>query len=135
MMAHHPNLWYSDGVSSEPATRQDLADAVRQVHEKASLEVAEAVRQVNAKTSLDIAEAVRQVNAKTSQEIADAVRQVTDTLTERIRDSQTELLRGFYEWARPVDVRLRHVDELAQRMGWLENRVSELERAKLPPTH
>ena len=103
-MAHWSEVWYLEGVSSEPATKQDLADAVQQVTEKAS------------------------------HEIAEAVRQVTATLTERIRDSQTELLRGFYEWARPVDVRLRHADELVQRMGWLENRVSELERGKrLPP--
>jgi hypothetical protein len=105
MMAHWPELWYPIGVSSEPATKQDLGDAVRQVTEK------------------------------TSKDLAEAVRQVTDTLTERIRDSQTELLREFYEWARPVDVRLRHADELVERMGWLENRVSELERGKLPPTH
>jgi hypothetical protein len=48
----------------------------------------------------------------TKQDLADAVQQVTDKLTEAIRDSQTELLRGFYEWARPVDVRF------AMRMSW-----------------
>jgi len=102
-------------VSSEPATKQDLADAVQQL-------------------SQNLTDAVRQVTEKTSQDIADAVRQVNDTLTEKIRDSQTELLRGFYEWARPVDTRLRHADELVQRMGWLEERVAELERGKrLPP--
>jgi hypothetical protein len=88
-------------VSSEPATKQDLAEAVQQVTEKFSRELSE----------------------------------TREKLTEAIRDSQTELLRGFYEWARPVDVRLRHADEPVQRMGWLENRVSELERGKLPPTH
>jgi len=103
-------------VSNEPATKQDLA---------------EAVQQVTAMTSQDLAEAVRQVNDKFSRDLA----ATTEKLTEAIRDSQTELLRGFYEWARPVDVRLRHADELVQRMGWLENRVSELERGKLPPTH
>jgi hypothetical protein len=105
MMAHWLDLWYSVSVNSEPATKQDLSEAVRQVTEK------------------------------TSQDIAEAVRQVTDILTERIRDSQTELLRGFYEWARPVDVRLRHADELVQRMGWLEERVSKLERGERPSTH
>lgn len=88
-----------------------------------------------AATKQDLADAVRQVTEKTSQDLAEAVRQVTVTLTERIRDSQTELLRGFYEWARPVDARLRHADELVQRMGWLEERVANLERGKLPPTH
>jgi hypothetical protein len=71
----------------------------------------------------------------TKQDLADAVRQVTEKLTEAIRDSQTELLRGFYEWARPVDVRLRHADELVQRMGWLEDRISRIERGDSPSTH
>jgi hypothetical protein len=83
--------------------------------------------------------------AATKQDLADAVQQVTDKfardlqenadkLTEAIRDSQTEVLRAFYDWARPVDTRLRHTDELVQRMGWLEERVAELERGKrLPP--
>jgi hypothetical protein len=68
----------------------------------------------------------------TKQDIADAVQQVTDKLTEAIRDSQTEVLRRFYDWSRPVDARLRHADELGQRMGWLEERVANLERGKLP---
>jgi hypothetical protein len=70
----------------------------------------------------------------TKQDLADAVQKLTDKLTEAIRDSQTEVLRAFYEWARPVDARLRHSDELVQRMGWLEERVANLERGKrLPP--
>jgi hypothetical protein len=71
----------------------------------------------------------------TKQDIADAVQQLTDKLTEAIRDSQTEVLRAFYDWSRPVDARLRHADELVQRMGWLEERVSKLERGDLPSTH
>jgi hypothetical protein len=92
-------------------TSQNLADAVRQIDEKFSSELAE----TREKFSRDLAEN-------------------SDKLTEAIRDSQTGLLRGFYEWARPVDVRLRHADEL-QRMGWLEERVANLERGKLPSTH
>jgi hypothetical protein len=89
------------GVSSEAATKQDLADAVRQVTEKFSRDLGEN----------------------------------TEKLIEAIRDSQTEWLRGFYEWARPVDVRLRHADELVQRMGWLEDRISRIERGDPPSTH
>jgi len=71
----------------------------------------------------------------TKQDIADAVQQLTDKLTKAIRDSQTEVRRAFYEWARPVDARLRHSDELVQRMGWLEERVANLERGKRLPTN
>jgi hypothetical protein len=74
-------------VSSEPVTKQDLADAVQQIDENFS------------------------------RELADAVQQVTDKLAEAIRDSQTEVLRAFYDWSRPVDARLRHADDLVQRMG------------------
>lgn len=95
-------------MSSEPATKQDLADAVQQL-------------------SQNLADAVRQIDEKISEN--------NDKVREAIRDSQTELLRGFYDWARPVDTRLRHADELVQRMGWLEDRVANLERGKLPSTH
>jgi hypothetical protein len=95
-------------VNSEPATKQDLADAVQQV-------------------SQNLADAVRQIDGKISEN--------NDKLTEAIRDSQTEVLRAFYDWSRPVDARLRHADELVQRMGWLEERVANLERGKLPSTH
>jgi hypothetical protein len=84
-----------------------------------------------AATKQDLAEAVRQVTEKFSRNLAEN----TEKLTEAIRDSQTELLRGFCEWARPVDVRLRHADELVQRMGWLEDRISRIERGDPPSTH
>lgn len=89
------------GVSSEPATKQDFADAVEQVTEKFTRELAE----------------------------------TREKLTGAIRDSQTKVLRAFYDWSRPVDARLRHADELVQRMGWLEERVANLERGKLPSAH
>jgi hypothetical protein len=68
------------------------------------------------------------------EKLSQTAEELTDKLTETIRDSQTEVLRAFYEWARPVDMRLRHADELVQRMGWLEERVAELERKLRPPT-
>lgn len=54
-----------------------------------------------------------------------------EKLTELIRDAQTEVLRAFYDWARPVHQRLGHVDELAQRLGWVEERIAKLEHDKL----
>jgi hypothetical protein len=114
-------------ASSEPLTKQDLADAVQQVVQITSQNLADAVRQIDEKFSSELA----QTREKFSRDLAEN----SDKLTEAIRDSQTELLRGFYEWARPVDVRLRHADELVQRMGWLEERVANLERGKLPSTH
>jgi hypothetical protein len=54
-----------------------------------------------------------------------------ERLTEKIRDAQTRILRAFYDWARPGHQRMGHVDELAQRLGWLEERIFKLERDKL----
>ncbi|MGA3202913.1 MAG: hypothetical protein ABSF12_10525 [Bryobacteraceae bacterium] len=125
-------------VSSEAATKQDLADAVRQLSEMSSQNLADAVRQLSEMSSQNLADAVRQINheiAETREEFSRDLAETHEKVTEQIRDSQTELLRAFNEWARPVDVRLRHADELVQRMGWLEERVSKLERGDRPSTH
>lgn len=95
-------------MSDQPATRQDLSGAVRHMDEK-------------------LAGAVRHMDEKLQQN--------AEKLTEAIRDSQTEVLTAFYNWARPVETKLRHADELGQRLSWLEDRVAEPERKKLPPTH
>ena len=63
------------------------------------------------------------------------VQRITDKLTEAIRDSQTEVLRAFYNWARPLEMRLRPMEELSQRLSWLEDRVAELERGRFPSAH
>jgi len=110
-------------MSDLPATKQDLADAVRQLDEKLSHELAE----TRSGFSRELAE--------TRTEFRKDLQETTDKLTEAIRDSQTEVLRAFYDWARPVDMRLRHTDELVQRMGWLEERIARLERGKPPSTH
>ena len=53
-----------------------------------------------------------------------------DELVEKMRDMQTEVLRAVHNWARPVEVRLRSLDEVAQRVSMLEERVSAIERAE-----
>ena len=50
-----------------------------------------------------------------------------ERLIEKMRDMQTEILRAFHPWARPVEVRLRSLDE---RMGLLEERVGAIERGE-----
>ena len=51
-------------------------------------------------------------------------------LIESMRDMQTEILRAFHSWARPVEIRLRAVDDMQQRLGLLEERVGNIERGK-----
>ncbi|MEP6716725.1 MAG: hypothetical protein ABJC09_14230 [Terriglobia bacterium] len=51
-----------------------------------------------------------------------------------IEKSETNLLRAFHGWARSMDIRVRGVSGLAsgfeERLGSVEERVSELERRK-----
>ena len=53
-------------------------------------------------------------------------------LVERIHDTETKLLKAFYEWARPADSRLnKTLPALDERLGWVEQRVADLERKNL----
>jgi hypothetical protein len=49
-------------------------------------------------------------------------------LVEKMRDMQTEVLRAFHSWARPIEIRLRSFDDMQQRLGLLEERISAIER-------
>jgi hypothetical protein len=56
--------------------------------------------------------------------------QLRNKLVESMRDMQTEVLRAFHSWARPIEIRLRSFDDMQQRLGLLEERVSNIERDK-----
>ena len=101
-------------MSEQTVTRQELADAVKDLVTKRDLE-----------------EATQQ----NKRDLAEATREITKKLTEAIRDSQTEVLRAFYNWARPIEVRLNRTDEIATRLSWIEERIAALERGKFPSSH
>lgn len=55
-----------------------------------------------------------------------------DRLVERIHDTETKLLNAFYDWARPTDSRLnKTLPAIDERLGWVEKRVTDLERKNL----
>jgi uncharacterized coiled-coil protein SlyX len=54
--------------------------------------------------------------------------QLRDELTEAMRDMQTEVLRAFHAWARPLEIRLRALPQIEERLGLLEERVGAIER-------
>ncbi len=56
-----------------------------------------------------------------------------ERLTERARDMQTEVLRAFHDWGRPVEIKLRTLPQLDERLGLLEERIGRIERGELPP--
>ena len=41
---------------------------------------------------------------------------------------QTEVLRAFHDWARPVELKLRALPVIEERLGLLEERISRIER-------
>ena len=51
-----------------------------------------------------------------------------DDLIEKMRDIQTEVLRAFHGWASPIEIRLRSLPNIEERLGLLEERVSIIER-------
>jgi hypothetical protein len=61
-------------------------------------------------------------------EIHGHVDQVRDQLIEQMRDMQTEVLRAFHDWARPIEIKLRSIPPIEERLGLIEERVSRLER-------
>lgn len=97
-------------MAEEWITKKDLAAAVEPLASKQDL---------------------AQLRAEIKQDMAD----LGDKLTEAIRDSQTEVLRAFYNWARPIEIRLNRTDEIATRLSWIEERIAALERGKFPTSH
>jgi hypothetical protein len=51
-----------------------------------------------------------------------------DELVDKMRDMQTEVLRAFHGWAAPIEIRLRSLPNIEERLGLLEERVSNIER-------
>jgi len=51
-----------------------------------------------------------------------------DELVEKMRDMQTEVLRAFHDWARPIKIRLRSLPHIEERLGMLEERVTAIEQ-------
>jgi hypothetical protein len=76
-------------------------------------------------TKGDIEQLRTETNAKTDD--------LRDQLIERMRDMQTEVIRAFYDWARPMELKLRALPAIEERLGLLEERVSRIERNDKPP--
>jgi hypothetical protein len=108
-------------VSEEWITKKDLAAAVEPLASKQDL--------------AELRQEMKQDMAELRVEIKQDMAELGDKLTEAIRDSQTEVLRAFYNWARPIEIRLNRTDEIATRLSWIEERIAALERGKFPTSH
>jgi hypothetical protein len=112
-------------VNEEWVTKKDLAAAVEPLASKQDL----------AELRQDMKQDMAQLRAEFKQEMGEFEERIVDKLTEAIRDSQTEVLRAFYNWARPIEIRLNRTDEIATRLSWIEERIAALERGKFPTSH
>jgi hypothetical protein len=54
-----------------------------------------------------------------------------EELVEKMRDMQTEVLRAFHGWASPIEIRLRALPNMEERLVLLAERVSAIERRNL----
>lgn len=76
--------------------------------------------------------AVRTELSAVRHDLTERMDRMHDDLVEKMRDMQTEVLRAFLSWARPIEIRLRAFDDIQQRLGLLEERVSAIERGDKP---
>ena len=61
-------------------------------------------------------------------ELRSDMERLRDDLVEKMRDMQTEVLRAFHDWARPIEIRLRSLPHIEERLGMLEERVTAIEQ-------
>jgi hypothetical protein len=52
-------------------------------------------------------------------------------ITERIFDLETKLLSAFRDWQQPVDLKLRALPLMEQRLDLLEGRITKLEQKEM----
>jgi hypothetical protein len=67
-------------------------------------------------------------------ELRTEVTHLHDDLVEKMRDMQTEVLRAFHSWASPLEIRMRALPQLDERLSLLEERVSRIERGQSSPS-
>jgi hypothetical protein len=62
------------------------------------------------------------------EELKQALAALEARIAERIHDSETRILSAFYGWARPVEMRIKQLPAIDERLGLLEERITAVER-------
>jgi division protein CdvB (Snf7/Vps24/ESCRT-III family) len=115
-----------------PATKADLGRLAAELTAKISgveTRLDERISGVEARVG-ELKEQLEMMRAEEQHRYAD--------LVERFRDGQTELLKAFYNYAQPTDVRVSSTEtemaSLKQRLGLLESRMKDVEiKLNMPP--
>jgi uncharacterized coiled-coil protein SlyX len=82
-------------------------------------------------TKKDLSELRTELNGNVAQlrtELNGKMDRLREELVEQMRDMQTEVLRAFHGWASPIEIRLRALPNMEERLVLLEERVSAIER-------
>lgn len=82
-------------------------------------------------TKKDLSELRTELNGNMAQlrtELNGNMDRLREELVEQMRDMQTEVLRAFHGWASPIEIRLRALPNMEERLVLLEERVSAIER-------
>jgi hypothetical protein len=69
----------------------------------------------------------------TKQDLAAAVGEIKEHVDERTRAVETNLRTAFSGWARTIEIKVRSIHALDERLTVLEERLSEVERKQNPP--
>ena len=88
------------------------------------------LKQVLAAISADIA-ALRAEEKADMTALRGEMKAGFDAAYERIHDTETRLLSAFYGWAQPMQIRVKQLPAMDDRLGLLEERITAVERKLL----
>jgi DNA anti-recombination protein RmuC len=106
-----------------PATKKDLSELRTELNGN--------MDQLRTELNGNMAQLRIELNGNMDQlrtELNGNMGRLREELVEQMRDMQTEVLRAFHGWASPIEIRLRALPNMEERLVLLEERVSAIER-------
>src|ERR1700720_4788330 len=106
-----------------PATKKDLNDLRSEVHGE--------MDQLRTELNGNMDQLRTELNGNMDRLRTDLhgdMDRLRENLVEQMRDMQTEVLRAFHGWASPIEIGLRALPNMEERLVLLEERVSAIER-------
>src|ERR1700720_664429 len=117
-----------------PATKKDLNDLRSEVHgemDQLRTELNGNMDQLRTELNGNMDQLRTELNGNMDRLRTDLhgdMDRLRENLVEQMRDMQTEVLRAFHGWASPIEIRLRALPNMEERLVLLEERVSAIER-------
>jgi hypothetical protein len=99
-----------------PATKKDLNELRNELRSEAQ------------ELRIEFKQDLNEFRTELRAELRGDMDRLRDQLVEKMRDMQTEVLRAFHDWARPIEIQLRSLPHIEERLGMLEERVTAIEQ-------